>query len=229
MLLAWRDFIKSLVHHARTGRPPTPQLTSLENPDRYIPPSPCKRPPFVSAFSADTPSSVSSQEQRDQTAELDNIAPVGVHHRASYERITSETRFLAGPPKDQIISIFEASSEEPSRNSTPPPHNPYIPYSPTREAPTPPPHSFSRSSKNSVKASKRTSSNPRASSTLSIQRTNSSKLRPRISGPVPGTFVHVSGAGPKLVKGSPGMDVAAPVDEGRRRDGDSWDEEKRSG
>ncbi|KAF2000061.1 hypothetical protein P154DRAFT_395386, partial [Amniculicola lignicola CBS 123094] len=42
MFGAWIDLFKRLFHHARTGRPPTPQLTSLENPDRYLPNSPEK-------------------------------------------------------------------------------------------------------------------------------------------------------------------------------------------
>ncbi|KAF2789922.1 hypothetical protein K505DRAFT_312353, partial [Melanomma pulvis-pyrius CBS 109.77] len=42
MLQAWLDYFRRLSHHAHTGRPPSPQLTSLDHPDRMLTPTPCK-------------------------------------------------------------------------------------------------------------------------------------------------------------------------------------------
>ncbi|KAF2687040.1 hypothetical protein K458DRAFT_440942 [Lentithecium fluviatile CBS 122367] len=76
MLSAWASLFRRGTHLLRKGRSPTPQLTSLENLEKYQPSSPRRHVPlFSSAFSADTPSSSSSNNpQRHSVAESGNTS-----------------------------------------------------------------------------------------------------------------------------------------------------------
>ena len=259
MLQAWHTLFQSMFHRARTGRPPTPQLTSLENPEKYLPPSPRKRTPFVSAFSTDTPSEVSwTNGRHEDVVDMDDLAVErvavgargegegsgsgGVSGRPDFERLTSETGLLQHPTPFQ--SLFDpSSSAEASRPATPVQAQPR--YTPQREAPTPPPrrlstlsttssqpstplpnlpthtHILPTTSRHSISTSSPPPPHPHRTtsrhSTLSVPRTNSSKMkpRPRVSAPMPGTFVHVNGAFMGFTgRGLLGTNPAGPADGG---------------
>ncbi|KAF2281495.1 uncharacterized protein EI97DRAFT_31144 [Westerdykella ornata] len=234
MLLGWRNLLAHLFHLARTGRPPTPALTSLENPDQYIPT--LKPVLTTSAASADTPSSTS---YRNDTTELDNISETlgtagTYHHRPGHERTTSDTGLLA-PQTQQFRSVWENSSAETSRANTPGP-----PFVPQRNAPSPPTRTYSPASAMKIQGSSflaRTRSRPLSGSLgLRSERqiggdvkrrgTGSSDVRGTISTPVPGSFVHVDGA--PVFRTQPWSATHAVMREGREADEewldeDSWD------
>lgn len=60
MITAWTALFRRSLHLASKGRAPTPQLTSLENPEKYLRSSPHKRFAPVSAFSVNTSTAASS-------------------------------------------------------------------------------------------------------------------------------------------------------------------------
>ena len=205
MLLAWRDLLFRGLRRAKIGpRPPTPQLTSLENPDQINHPSARKHVLLLSSFSNNIPSSSDSHanEVTISENELDRIelgkGASTVSNRPGYERMTSETELLPSRV-EPFVSVFNVSSNEPSPAITPTQFLPRGAAALSSHPPTPAPQSpledssaRSTTSRKSRLWLKRVSS--RSSNALSIQRTNSSSLRGRISTPVPGTFVHVSGA-----------------------------------
>lgn len=159
MLLAWRSFLSNLFHRARTGRPPTPELTSLEmHPDAFItPPSPLKRNPYVSAFSATTadtssglyssgvptPRDAERQTEMGEITRAPNLPTVGgnISRRPVYDRMTSDAVLL--PPAASFqgqqqgqFSAWDDSSADISRTASPAPSA--RPFGSPREAPTPP-------------------------------------------------------------------------------------------
>ncbi|KAF2241636.1 hypothetical protein BU26DRAFT_525138 [Trematosphaeria pertusa] len=244
MVSAWTALFRRAFNFLRTkGRPSSPELTSLEHPERYLPPSPSKRLPF-SAFSADTPNTEASSISMQTTGPITEMQTLS--QRPGFERVKSEIGLLQAPGPQRVQSFFENnSSASSSRVEMPtiPIHPPSTPeslandlspprrysesqiqppdmsrsYTPMRDAPTPPPRSLSAASRVPPSPILTTSTVKRSStlSGLSIQKTNSSKLRGRISTPIPGTFVHVNGAwmdGRKREGGPLGLNPISPVE-----------------
>lgn len=165
MLTAWRDLLRAYYQHiSPIHRPPSPELTSFENPDRLTPLIP-KISPYISEFSLETQSMATSDYS--SNVELGGIPSIkAVYQRLSYERIASDQFLL--PPASLSGTIDQESDntvESGDASKTP-----------------------LRMNSVSSRFSKLVPS--RASS---IQRTKSSKVRGRISIPVPGSFVHVDG------------------------------------
>lgn len=131
MLHAWvsliQRFYRATRHRlAHRGRPPTPQLTNLENADKYMPSeSPSK---IISIFSNEAGSgSHLSKERSAGTAvetravgtELNNVSRED--KRPTFERITSETGLLTPPDINRFNSKLCESeiSQGTSRAETP--------------------------------------------------------------------------------------------------------------
>jgi hypothetical protein len=197
MIHAWRDLFGNLFHRTRLGRPSSPQLTSLDDADKYQAPSPPPKTPYSSKFSANTtPSTVSDPNERSSTLTSDNIK-IGMVLRPQYQRMTSQHGLLT--PEENptsnfeqphlVQSFFDAPSAEGSRTAIP------VQFLNTREAPKPPVRAASNS--NSKQPISEESNLPRASSlswATNTTRNKSAKKKPRISQPVPGSFVHVASA-----------------------------------
>ncbi|KAF2747996.1 hypothetical protein M011DRAFT_476628 [Sporormia fimetaria CBS 119925] len=108
MLLAWRDLLISLSYRAKINRPPSPELTSLDNPDQYL------VQPKRSTFDSETPSSDHRSSGAGRAEELDDLSPT-LHRRPGYERVTSESGLLAPATSN---SGWDQSGES-SRAETP--------------------------------------------------------------------------------------------------------------
>lgn len=222
MITAWAAFFRRTFNRISLGRPPTPQLTSLENPEKYLSSSsPAKQAPYLSAFSADTSTTGASATVRD----IHDPSPVNdtemgtLEKQPTYERVTSETGLVSPPAVQRFQSFFDHTSFKSESNSgavTPVvPVNSTQPasrrlsqiqpfsegeisrsYTPSRIAPSPPAGRRSGSARNPPLRVSMAPTEKSMVSTggLSIQRTNSSKVRGRISAPLPASFVHVDGA-----------------------------------
>ncbi|KAJ4305138.1 hypothetical protein N0V90_000669 [Kalmusia sp. IMI 367209] len=102
---AWIALLRRLYHHGlHSGRPPTPQLTSLENPDEYqnahLKRSPTRK--IFSIFSTTNASPGPSFEQSIGTAISADTADYGtelkrIENRPTFERVTSETGLITPP------------------------------------------------------------------------------------------------------------------------------------
>lgn len=220
MLHAWIALFQRLTHRVlHRGRPPTPELTSLEGADKYQHNTPHKLASFFSSKPIPEPSSAID---RSIDIELNTLGK-----RPTFERVTSETGLLTPPGTTRFNNgIWETgSSQGASRAETPTiqeealgplPRSPTHPtiqpstrrlsqiqpisssggsYTPTREAPSPPLRRFLPSDRfSSAPTVVDRSSTASGKSWLSIQRTTSSKTKGRISAPIPQSFVHVDGA-----------------------------------
>jgi hypothetical protein len=167
MLIAWRNLLISLYHRiSPIHHPPTPQLTSLENPDRFTLLIP-KSSPYISTFTPDTQSIAASDYSGN--VELGGMHSIGVvQQRPSYERMTSDDFIL---PEAHLRGGNDWESER----------NIHL----RATTPTTPLRMHFKGSKLSKFVPTRASN--------TIQRTKSSKLRGRISTPLPGSFIHVDG------------------------------------
>lgn len=241
MLQAWIALLRRLYNHARhrflhRGRPPTPQLTSLGDADRYQRPHSPQKLVSISSNEMTSPSNASRERSigtgTDSTnigTELYNVSTL--EKRPTFERVTTETGLLSSFDTTSLSHPSQRgeTSQDTSRTGTPrieeedesvphlstPPSSqaqrrlsqiqpdtlshPSHSYVPSREAPSPPRHSVK------MRPAERFSTAPTivdrlsgmsagGKSNLSIQRTTSSKIRGRISAPVPQSFVHVDGA-----------------------------------
>ena len=241
MLQAWISLLRRFYNHVRhrmlhRGRPPTPQLTSLGDADRY---QSSRAPQKLASFFSNeiTSPSNSSKERSIGTGtdgaptgtELQNISKL--EKRPTFERVTSDTGLLSplgtaslnhptwrsGTPQSISRTGTPTIEEEGSALSPSPSPSPQAQhrlsqiqpdtssdpshsYVPSREAPSPPPrHSVKmrpseRFSNAPTVVARMSATSAGGKSNLSIQRTASSKVRGRISAPVPQSFVHVNGA-----------------------------------
>lgn len=118
MITGWMAlFRRGLAFVRRRGRPQTPQLTSLENPEKYLPRNPSKRRQFFSVFIPETqktPLKISYPLNiAADSTELGNL-----ERRPTYERMTSDAALLE-PERQKYQSFFETSSSAGSRPITP--------------------------------------------------------------------------------------------------------------
>jgi len=230
MLHSWLALFRRLFYRAlHKGRPPTPQLTSLENPEKYQSRSPRK---MLQALGGDssTLESSSSDAYTSDAGGVDGMELEQIEKQPPFERVTSVTRLPTSPgPQgansfrhettsrlDSMSSSCTETTMIPEEDKQPPPRPAVFglsqvqpeassrrpdAYIPSREAPSPP----SRPSSALIALAKsppaaRLSAPATAvdrTPTLSgptVQRTTSSKVRGRISAPLPASFVHVNGA-----------------------------------
>ena len=107
MFTAWLAlFRRTFALFHRKARPSTPQLTSLEDPDKYLPPSPNKGRHFLSVISpttfntTGTSTSIKSPTTDSTTTEMKTL-----DHRPTYERMTSDTGLLS-PEASNVWSTY---------------------------------------------------------------------------------------------------------------------------
>ncbi|KAF2865900.1 hypothetical protein BDV95DRAFT_623358 [Massariosphaeria phaeospora] len=214
MLRAWLTLLTPILHRARIGRPPSPQLTSLENPEKYLAtPSPTQQPNhFVSTFSS-TDRSTPVDDARTSWAKARHSG-ISVGNSDGGVNNDQITRLSQRPQYDRVAFDTAASGTERSRSATPllqPP--PLTSYTPSRTPPNPPSHPLH--SKPAASAAPNHSNFSLRNLSLApsrgppqtedeeqqeqgtsgrVQRSESGRLKDQISTPVPGTFVHVGGA-----------------------------------
>lgn len=219
MLQAWLVFLRRFYHRTiYDDRPPSPLLTSLEDAEKYQRSSSHKR---TSSHYRKSISRMSiSQKRRTRVTVDPPIELSDVEQRPISKPVTSETRFFGGPSalrlhtaipeSGKYRTTIPAEAPDPESPHAFAPHTllhtqpassrisqiqPTSPlddsYTPTRSAPPPPrsPATEGRSTKtndaeNTVFSWKRK---------LSIHRTPS-KVRGKISAPIPASFLHVDGA-----------------------------------
>lgn len=123
MITGWVSLFRRGLHYVRhRGRSPTPQLTSLENPEKYLHSSPSKRRQFFSVF-ADTPKTGASSSHP-QDAERANTEFSTPERRPAFDRMTSDAELL-GPREQRYQSFLDTSSSNSnSRSITPMQDNP---------------------------------------------------------------------------------------------------------
>jgi hypothetical protein len=209
MLAAWVSFYRRGIQFIRKGRPVTPPLTSLENPEKYQSASPKKPAPlFASPFGTETPSTVGGSisgvyrssnffHNRSSTTPSvsDSCAETLILPISSDAQPQRQPPFSISPGISPQPSSRRLSQIQPETSTDARPRS----YTPMRDAPSPP-FSPSRTAILAKYSPARFSTTPTvtnrgsAQSGLSIQKTNSSKVRGRISSPVPTSFVHVTGA-----------------------------------
>lgn len=128
MISAWKSLFYRGTHFLRKSRPPTPQLTSLDEPEKYMPPARRKHVPLLSShFSAGIPTTImtSADVRRhsgtESTTRAANATELGIlSQRPTYERVTSETGLLTSPGAQNFISFLaNDSSAATSRLATP--------------------------------------------------------------------------------------------------------------
>ncbi|CAI6340341.1 unnamed protein product [Periconia digitata] len=214
MITGWIAIFRGGVNYARRrGRPATPPLTSLENPEKYLPASPSRRRQFFSVFSPDTQkNAVSSSHTRDPTSGTTEFGMLET--RPPFERLTSDAVLLEQPEQRYQSFWDTTSSTGNSRAATPlqtvdeqPNSRPsnhlsnrslsqiqpglsadHIPrsYTPMRQAPAPPSRASSVTS---------ASINIKYSPSLIKPRTSGTPtVRGMISAPITESFVHIDGA-----------------------------------
>ncbi|KAL5441043.1 hypothetical protein PMIN06_009485 [Paraphaeosphaeria minitans] len=230
MLQAWLALFRRLYHRAlHRGPPPSPQLTSLADADIYQPLSPHK---FTSIFRTNTITRSPSSKHHSTNTTLDaataepELSPL--ENRPSFELNSAES-FLLSPPtlaRLDTPSRHSQPSQPSSRAETPTPHprtyhptnvrlsqiQPTSPltdsYTPSRSAPLPPQLPPSDGVANAAAGAER--GDAAKKSGLGVRRTPS-KVRGRISAPIPASFVHVEGAflgaGYRGVDGGKGLGV----------------------
>ncbi|KAF2712474.1 hypothetical protein K504DRAFT_204898 [Pleomassaria siparia CBS 279.74] len=238
MMHAWKDVFVRLSHRARTGRPPTPELTSLSHAEK-LQPRGGKVPSFASTLGDDdtstpSPNTMSLSNARNSGAiELGGLDAgsssssssrrTSLRDRPGFERpptTTSETGAIAPPAsiiRGSIIPTLPPSPPHPRSRST--------------SHPAPNHHHHHRASLPPLSASSsspsRRNSRPRSrcaaaaapatresTSGRSIQHANSP---PRISAPIQGSFRHVSGN--FMGRGAVGLHPMDEVQRGWRTDG----------
>ncbi|KAF2191070.1 hypothetical protein K469DRAFT_746511 [Zopfia rhizophila CBS 207.26] len=202
MFTAWRNLLSKPINSFRGRRPPTPPLTSFENPQQFQSRPLPKSIPCTSTFRTETPSSRSSTNERDASLGTDADADAVTPKRPPVDRITSD-RGLLNPYQGLSSGSF---SIDPSPTTTPMQEVAATSFILHRKAPTPPPER--------PVPSDSTSPPERSASSASRFSTSSKKKKqsPRISAPLPGTFTHVDGAFVRVPRrGGWGMNPVNPV------------------
>jgi hypothetical protein len=195
MLSAWVSLFQRGIQCFRKGRPASPQLTSLENPENYQSLIPTKQVLLLSsAFDAKKSGNIDSSSSATPSTSNSRadtpILPTFSDAQPLHQTPLHSPRGMSPQPSSRRLSQVQ-----PEISTDVIPHS----YTPMRDAPSPP-FSPSRSTVLAKYTPSRFSMVPTAvgrnstQSRSSFQKTGSTKVRGRISSPIPASFMHVTGA-----------------------------------